>query len=261
MQVSGAMRGTSATAAEARPNSVTLDRQRTLLATGAAIALTVAATLGLALVLARIAGGDSSVAARALAYSLLGGALVWLLAAKHLHAPAFGAANRVTLARGALALLLLALLGSAPSAALAWSSVALALAALALDGVDGALARSRAETSAFGARFDMETDAVLILVLCALAWQQGKAGAWLLLAGALRYLFVAAGFALPWLKRSLPPSRRRQAACVAQIASSIVCLLPVVVPPASAAVALVGLVLLLASFAADVAWLARDSRA
>ena len=107
----------------------------------------------------------------------------------------------------------------------------------------------------------METDALTILVLCALVWQQGKAGVWVLIAGALRYLFVAAGFALPWLKRALPPSRRRQAVCVAQIASLIVCLLPFVTPPASTAVALVGLAALLASFAVDVAWLARDARA
>src|SRR5262249_42410023 len=160
----------------------------------------------------------------------------------------------------ALALLLLALLGSASTPVLAWSSVVLAVIALAFDGLDGALARRRGEASEFGARFDMETDALLILVLCALAWEQGKAGAWILLAGALRYLFVAAGFALPWLRRALPPSRRRQTACVVQIASLIVCLLPIVVSPVSDAIALVGLVLLLGSFAADVVWLARDSR-
>ena len=255
------MRGTSAPAAGARPNPVTLDRQRALSATGTTLALVVAATVVLALVLARVAGADSTVAARALVYSLLGGALVLALAARHLPGPRFGAANLVTLVRGALALLLAALIGSAPSAALAWASVALTLIALALDGVDGALARKRGETSAFGARFDMETDALTILVLCALVWQQGKAGAWVLIAGALRYLFVAAGFALPWLKRALPPSRRRQAVCVAQIASLIVCLLPLVTPPASTAVALGGLAALLASFAVDVAWLARDARA
>jgi phosphatidylglycerophosphate synthase len=261
MQVSGAMRGTSATAAGTRPDPAPLDHQRTQVATGVAVALACTATLAIAFVLARLAAGDLGLVVRAFAYSLLGGGLLAWLAAKHHGAPTFGAANAVTLARGAIALDLLALLGSAPSVVLAWSIVALAQLALALDGVDGKVARSRGEASAFGARFDMETDAVLILVLCALAWQQGKAGAWILLAGALRYLFVAAGFALPWLARALPPSRRRQAACVVQIASLILCLLPVVVPPASAAVALVGLALLLASFAADVVWLARDSRA
>src|SRR5213078_4177773 len=98
------MRGTSAPAAGARPNPVTLDRQRALSATGTTLALVVAATVVLALVLARVA--------RALVYSLLGGALVLALAARHLPGPRFGAANLVTLVRGALALLLAALIGS-----------------------------------------------------------------------------------------------------------------------------------------------------
>ena len=261
MQVSGAMRGTSATAAGTRPNPVTLDRQRTQVATGVAIALAGTATLALAFMLARLAAGDLGLVARAFAYAVLGGGLLARLAATHHGAPTLGAANAVTLARGVIVLDLLAVLGSTPGRVLAWSIVALALLALALDGVDGKVARSRGEESAFGARFDMETDALLILVLCALAWQQGKAGAWILLAGALRYLFVAAGFALPWLARALPPSRRRQTVCVVQIVSLILCLLPVVVPPASTAIGAVGLVLLLGSFAADVAWLARRARA
>ena len=115
----------------------------------------------------------------------------------------------------------------------------------------------RGESTAFGARFDMETDALLILVLSLLAWQLDKAGPWVVLAGALRYVFVAASFFVPWLGRELPPSRRRQAACVVQIVSLILCLLPVLPPPPSAGIAFVGLVALAASFATDVVWLAR----
>jgi phosphatidylglycerophosphate synthase len=103
----------------------------------------------------------------------------------------------------------------------------------------------------------METDALLILVLSVLAWQLGKAGAWIVLAGVLRYAFVAASFFVPWLGRELPPSRRRQSVCVVQIVSLIVCLLPVLARPASAGFALLGLVALAWSFATDVAWLAR----
>ncbi|HUL81710.1 MAG TPA: CDP-alcohol phosphatidyltransferase family protein [Gammaproteobacteria bacterium] len=257
MQVSGAMRGTSATAAGTRPTPSPLDHPRTEVATGVALVLACTATVAIAFVLARLASGDLGLVERALVYALLGAGLLAWFAARHHAAPTFGAANAVTLARGVLALDLLAVLGSVPNVTLAWVCVALALLALALDGVDGKVARSRGEVSAFGARFDMETDAALILVLCALAWQQGKVGPWILLAGALRYLFVAAGFALPWLARALPPSRRRQAACVVQVASLIVCLLPVVAPPVSGAVALIGLVALVGSFAADVGWLAR----
>jgi phosphatidylglycerophosphate synthase len=254
------MHGTSAPTAGTPPDSGSRNTQGTQVGTGVAIALAITATLAIAFVHTRIAAGDLSVVARALAYATIGGWLLAWLAVKHDAAPIFGAANAVTLARGVLALDLLALLGSPPSAVLAWSIVALALLALVLDGVDGRVARRRGETSAFGARFDMETDALLILVLAALAWSQGKAGAWILLAGALRYLFVAASFAVPWLAVPLPPSRRRQAVCVVQIASLILCLTPFVTPPVSAAIGFAGLVALFGSFAADVAWLARRAR-
>jgi phosphatidylglycerophosphate synthase len=254
------MHGSSAPTAGRRPDSGSLNAQGMQVTTGVAIALAITATLALAFVHTRIAAGDLSVVARALTYATIGGCLLAWLAVRYDAAPTFGAANAVTLARGVLALDLLALLGSPPSPVLAWSIVALALVALVLDGVDGSVARRRGETSAFGARFDMETDALLILVLAALAWSHGKAGPWILLAGALRYLFVAASLVLPWLAAPLPPSRRRQTVCVVQIASLILCLAPFVAPPASAAIGLAGLVALLGSFAADVAWLARRAR-
>jgi len=250
------MHGSSAPTAGRRPDSGSLNAQGTQVTTGVAIALAITATLALAFVHTRMAAGDLSVVARALTYATIGGCLLAWLAVKHDAAPMFGAANAVTLARGVLALDLLALLGSPPSPVLAWSIVALALVALVLDGV----ARRRGETSAFGARFDMETDALLILVLAALAWSHGKAGPWILLAGALRYLFVAASLVLPWLAAPLPPSRRRQTVCVVQIVSLILCLAPFVAPPVSAAIGLAGLVALLGSFAVDVAWLARRAR-
>ena len=188
-----------------------------------------------------------------------GGLLLWLTA-QHLAAASFGAANLVTLGRGVLTVLLLALLGAPASAGLSWLVVVLAIVAVALDGVDGTLARSRNEASDFGARFDMETDALLILVLAALVWQLDKAGAWILLAGLLRYLFVAASYAVSWLARPLPPSRRRQSVCVLQIVSLIGALVPFVLSPWSTSLALVGLLLLAWSFAVDVAWLARRAR-
>jgi phosphatidylglycerophosphate synthase len=167
----------------------------------------------------------------------------------------------VTLARAAVAVLLVALLGAAPSVPLGWVLVGLGTAAVALDGVDGALARGRNEASSFGARFDMETDALLILVLAALVWQHDKAGIWILAAGLLRYAFVAASWARPWLGAALPPSRRRQAVCVVQIVSLLGALAPLVVLPWSAALALAGLAALVWSFAVDVRWLARYARA
>jgi phosphatidylglycerophosphate synthase len=203
---------------------------------------------------------DTGFVVRAAILALGGGLAVLALAARHLGAAAFGAANAVTLARGALTLLLAASLGEQPTASLAWLVVVFAVVAVALDGVDGKLARSRGETSAFGARFDMETDALLILVLAALVWQHEKAGVWILLAGLLRYLFVLASYGMPWLAEPLPPSKRRQAVCVVQVVSLIGAVAPIVPPPWSATVAAAGLVALVWSFGIDVISLARRAR-
>jgi phosphatidylglycerophosphate synthase len=171
----------------------------------------------------------------------------------------FGAANQVTLGRAALAALLLGLIGEGSAPLLAWSAVAIGLLGITLDGLDGWLARRHGNASAFGARFDMETDAVLILALAVLAWQFGKAGPWILLAGLMRYAFVAAGFWLRWLRRPLPPSFRRQTVCVVQSVSLLLCIVPAVAPPWSAGIAGAGLILLSWSFWIDVRWLARHA--
>ncbi|MGH8699018.1 MAG: CDP-alcohol phosphatidyltransferase family protein, partial [Burkholderiales bacterium] len=142
-------------------------------------------------------------------------------------------------------------------ASVAWPAVAVATLAAVLDAVDGPLARGTGLASPFGARFDMETDALLLLVLALLAWQLGKAGGWIVAAGLLRYVFVGAGRAWRWLERPLPASTRRKAICVIQIVTLIVALAPIVSVAASTAIAGAGLVLLVYSFAVDVAWLRR----
>jgi len=246
--------------------SASLQRQR-VITSAVAVTFVAAASVALALSIEALLGVDPAFVRRALALNCVGGALVLALAARYLDAPSFGAANLVTLLRGALTLLLVAVLTapatakSTPAAAAGWLLVVLAVPAVVLDGFDGRLARQRGEASTFGARFDMETDALLILVLAALAWQFAKAGPWVLLAGLLRYLFVAAGYALPWLSRALPSSRRRQTVCIVQIGTLIACVSPLFPRPSSDAVAFVGLVLLVWSFALDVVWLARQPRA
>ena len=224
-----------------------------------AIALACAAAVGAAALFAAYLD-DGAVVVRAAAIAAVGGAALAWLWWRHRRVEAFGAANSVTLVRAALTVLLVALLGTAVTPALGWVLVGLGTAGVVLDGVDGALARRRNEASTFGARFDMETDALLILVLAALVWQHGKAGPWILAAGLLRYGFVAASWALPSLGAALPPSRRRQAVCVVQIVSLLGALAPIVVPPWSAALALAGLAALVWSFAVDVVWLARRAR-
>lgn len=169
----------------------------------------------------------------------------------------FGPANQITLLRLVLVALLATLLTIPPDAPLRWVVVAIATLAAALDGLDGALARRTGLASAFGARFDMETDALLIMVLSLLVWHGAVAGAWVLLSGLLRYLFVAAGAAWPWLARPLPASRRRQTVCVLQIVLLIGCLVPGLPAGLAVAMAAVGLALLLHSFGTDIVWLHR----
>jgi phosphatidylglycerophosphate synthase len=225
------------------------------------VILALAATGVVSLLAQRTLGLSPAFAIRATALFVIGGAAVALLAARHLAPAGFGPANRVTLARGAMTALLLALVAENAAPATAWLAVTIASLALALDGIDGWLARRQGDSSEFGARFDMETDALLILAIAALAWQQGKAGAWILAAGLLRYLFVVSSHLLPWLQRPLPKSRRRRVICVVQIVSLILCLLPLLPQPLSAVAALIGLALLTASFAIDVEWLFRSRHA
>jgi phosphatidylglycerophosphate synthase len=230
---------------------------RELLIAGVALALLAAGA-------AAWAGLGAWFVPQALGLFALAAAAVWRGLPRHPHAR-FGAANRVTLGRLVMVVLFaalawqLALQDVADPRGLAWAVVVAGTATALVDAVDGPLARASGLASEFGARFDMETDALFILVLCVLIVLLGKAGPWVLAAGLLRYAFVAAA-AVPrwgWLAQPLPPSLRRKAVCVVQIVALIVCLGPVIAYAWSAAIAAAGLAALVYSFAADVAWLAR----
>jgi phosphatidylglycerophosphate synthase len=168
-----------------------------------------------------------------------------------------GAANRVTLARAALVLPVcaLALLPPPLTAGAAWWVLGLSTAAMSLDFVDGRVARATGSSSAFGARFDMETDALLLLALSMLLKSGGKLGAWVILIGALRYLFVFAGLLWPVLNGPLPHSMRRKTVCVWQGVSLLVALAPITPVPFAVGVTAVALALLVYSFGVDVWWL------
>ena len=173
----------------------------------------------------------------------------------------FGIANQVTLLRAGLVCLAGgALLAGGPAAGAGWSLAGLVAAALSLDAVDGWLARRFGATSDFGARFDLEIDALLILILTLRVRQTGRVGPWVLAIGLMRYFFVLAGWLLPTLRRPLPPSRRRQAVCVQQGVTLLLCLLPPIGPAAAALSAGLALLALLASFAADIIYLVRPGR-
>lgn len=172
----------------------------------------------------------------------------------------FGPANRITLLRVGLTAVVAGALAAAdrPETVNWWVICTLAGIALALDGIDGWVARRHALSSRFGARFDMETDAALILVLSLLIGLSGKAGLWIIAVGAMRYLFVVAGWLSSTLARPLPPSTPRRTVCAIQVAALLVCLLPVVTPAMAAAIGGTALVILCLSFLRDILWLVRQ---
>ena len=108
------------------------------------------------------------------------------------------AANLITGGR-ALILALVAGVALAPEAPVrTWPLVLTATAATSADLLDGILARRSGMASRFGARFDMEVDALLVLALSLLAWRAANVGPWIVAAGVMRYAFIAAG----WLLRA-----------------------------------------------------------
>lgn len=199
-----------------------------------------------------VLGLEPAIAGRALL--LYGGlALLVLLALpQHLPLRRFGPANVITLLRGMAACWLAALLGQAVPERLAWLPALVAGTALLLDAFDGWVARRGGWSSAFGARFDMECDAFFLAVLSLLATLQDRLGAWVLLAGALRYLFVLAGWRWPWLRRPLAPRRGRKTAYGLMAGVLVATLVPGLPAALAAPAAATVLALLGASFLWDV---------
>jgi phosphatidylglycerophosphate synthase len=176
---------------------------------------------------------------------------------RHHPFPRFGPANQITVVRAGLAALVVGFVFEVPSRDAAVIAATSALLVTLLDGVDGWLARRTRMESAFGARFDVEVDALLIQALAILAWQHGKAGPWVILSGLLRYLFVSAAWLFPWMGQPLPASLRGKAICVVQILVLIAVLSPALGRPWSAWLAAIGLALLGYSFLVDTLWLWR----
>lgn len=165
-----------------------------------------------------------------------------------------GPADRVTLIRAVLVGGVAALVASARPVPVALL-VTLASVALLLDRVDGEVARRTGSVSGFGAAFDMEVDAFLVLVLS--VHVAGTAGAWVLLIGLARYgLWVAGRFA-PWLREPVPT--RPWAKVVAAVQGVVLTVVAAAVLPAPVEVAalVLALVLLTESFAHQVLWLRR----
>lgn len=190
-----------------------------------------------------------------LSYLLVSTALV-AIALGRSGATSFGPANAITAIRSMLiaivgALVVTSFTQQVPPMLL----VALTAPALALDAVDGWVARRTSSESAVGARFDMEADAFLILVLS--AYDARIVGGWILAIGLMRYAFLAAGLLFPWMLAPLPFRYwRKVVAAACGIALLLVAsgLLP---SPADVVVGAIALGLLIESFGRDVIWLAR----
>jgi phosphatidylglycerophosphate synthase len=181
-------------------------------------------------------------------------------AVRRAEATRLGPADLVTLTRAVLVGAVTAIVADAlfrsshtPVALL----VALAATALALDAVDGQVARRSGTVSALGARFDMEVDAFLVLVLS--VYVATLMGPWVLAIGVMRYAFVAASWMAPWMRSALPTRYSAKTVAAWQgialvVAASQVLLLPLAIVVVSSALAS-----LVWSFGRDVVWLWRHA--
>jgi len=133
--------------------------------------------------------------------------------------------------------------------------VTLSAIALALDAVDGQVARRTGTATPLGARIDGEVDAFLILLL-SIAVSKDYGG-WVLVIGAARYALLLAGWLIPWLAAPLPPRYWRKVVAAVQgivltvAASRLPDRLTGMIAVAAA------LLLLTESFGRDVIWLYR----
>jgi phosphatidylglycerophosphate synthase len=172
---------------------------------------------------------------------------------------ALGPADVVTLARavltgGVCALVADGLQDGAPATG---PLVVVASVALVLDSVDGRVARRSGTASPLGARFDMEVDSLLVLVLSVRV--AVLLGPWVLAIGLMRYAFVAASWWLPWLRSPLPTRYSAKAVAALQGIALVVAAAGVLPHPWAAALVGVALAFLVWSFGHDVAWLRRSA--
>ncbi|QHC22478.1 CDP-alcohol phosphatidyltransferase family protein [Streptomyces sp. GS7] len=168
----------------------------------------------------------------------------------------FGPANRVTLARatlvGGVTALVADSFGRRPAVT---ALIGLATVALVLDAVDGRVARRTGTATPLGARFDMEVDAFLILVLS--VYVAKALGPWVTAIGAMRYAFVVASWALPWLRAALPHSTARKTVAACQGIVLVVAAAGIVPREAEFGAVAGALALLVWSFGRDAVWLWR----
>lgn len=161
-------------------------------------------------------------------------------------------ADRITLLRavlgvGVAVLVVLTLAGVLPDRS--WPLFALLVPTVLLDAVDGAVARRTRTVTARGARWDMETDAAILLVL---SLAVAPFAPWVLVIGAARYLFGLAAVLWPPRRAELPFSRLRRWIAGGQAAALAIALAPMVPIVIGQVVTAVALALLVFSFGRDI---------
>ena len=193
----------------------------------------------------------------ALAYLTASNALL-LGALRRRHSSRLGWANVVTATRSVLVAIITGLVAASFFAPISVPLlIGLIVPALDLDAVDGWVARRTGTITELGARFDMEVDAFLLLLLS--VYVAPILGPWVLAIGLMRYVFVAAGWMLPWLRLQLSPRYWRKVVTAVQgIALTLAA--SGLVPELAGVIVGVALVLLVESFGRDVVWLALRSR-
>ena len=174
------------------------------------------------------------------------GALVYLRRAEWSPSGAFGPGNAVTALRCLLVVLLASLPGAGPASAVLVTLI------FGLDGVDGWLARRGPGSSAFGATFDMETDALLVLVAGLELHASGRLGAFAIVPGLLRYVYAVAILLLPASRGEAPRSTLARFVFAIVVVSFVASLWPV--HPRHSWFAASATILLVISFARSAFW-------
>lgn len=130
----------------------------------------------------------------------------------------------------------------------AWALPLLLAPTLALDMVDGAVARRTGTVTARGARWDGEVDAAVLLIVCLAAVPFAP---WVLAMGLARYAFGVAGLLRGW-RSALPFSHVRRVIGGLQGVALVVALTPIVPLRLAQVVTGAALVLLAYSFGTDI---------
>jgi phosphatidylglycerophosphate synthase len=217
---------------------------------------------GLVLVVALLAAIQATVGLNAVGWAvgLVVATTATVLLAVALHRAGttrFGPANVVTLVRASLGQVVAALV-AASFAGLDHRTLLMWLTALALalDAVDGRVARRTRSVTPLGARFDMEADAFLILALSVAAVP--VVGWWVLAIGSARYALFLAERVWRWLRAPVPPRYWRKVVAAIQGVSLAVVVSGLLPTAESIALLFAALVLLAESFGQDIVWLTRE---